>query len=347
MTVYPKGTTINDRYVLNHKLGSDGDVYEAFDRNLKTVVALKLLHPVGGTAQSWDEAQRLKALESSCLVPVLNADVVTNSDLRYIVTPIMDGGDLEDLARDVGLSVRTAINYTTHIAAGVSRIHSAGMIHRDIKPANVLLQTGSVVVSDLEFCEILDANGEASRTGSFCTLAPEAAPDDGRCSRLTDVYSVAATAFYLLSGQYPVDHHLPKSEQRDRIQAGQLRDLTDIAPHVPQSVRAVIRKGLAVVPADRHQTVDLLASALTNAMKGRRDWTRVAHAAPHAYCVRGERFKSRSGVVMCSISSSGGYRVQARIDSATARQVPGEPDQSIADTALARTVRDCVKRLSA
>ena len=71
---------MNDRYVFTRKLGSDGDVYEAHDRHLDRQVAIKLLHPVGGVVQSWDEAQRLERLRSRFLVDVINADVVIKSD---------------------------------------------------------------------------------------------------------------------------------------------------------------------------------------------------------------------------------------------------------------------------
>lgn len=345
-TILPKGTTINDRYVLDRKLGSDGDVYLAHDKYLRDAVAVKLLHPVGGQSQAWDEAQLLKNLGSRCLVPVLNADVVINSDIRFIVTPVMSGGDLENHARGIGVSVRTAIHYVGPIAAGISRIHAEGMVHRDIKPANALLSGSDVIVSDLQFCEIVDASGRASRNGSFCTLAPEAAPDSGFCSKLTDIYSLAATAFYLLSGEYPVDHRLPRAEQRELIACGKVRDLADVAPHVPQSVRAVVRKGLALDPKSRHGSVDEFAYAIANAMNGRRDWRRVEHPT-HLHCVRGDAFNSRSAVVVCAVPADGGASIQARIDSAATRRVSGEQDQVITLSRLPISIRDVVKRLSA
>jgi hypothetical protein len=144
---YPPGTTINGRYELGVKLGSDGSVYQAHDRHLDTTAALKILHPIGGTAQSWDEAKRLEHLRSRFLVDVINADVITSSDLRFIVTPLLTGGDLENAAKGVGLCVRDAVRFSQQISTGVARIHAAGMVHRDIKPANVLLQGDEALVS--------------------------------------------------------------------------------------------------------------------------------------------------------------------------------------------------------
>ena len=123
-------------------MGTDGSVYVAYDRHLDARVALKVLHPIGGVAQSWDEAKRLEQLRSRFLVDVINADVVTSSDLRFIVTPLLQAGDLETAAAPVGLGVRDAARFVQQIATGVGRIHAAGMVHRDIKGSSTLSVVG-------------------------------------------------------------------------------------------------------------------------------------------------------------------------------------------------------------
>jgi serine/threonine-protein kinase len=280
----PPGTTVNDRYVLNGKLGSDGDVYKAHDRYLDQEVALKLMHPDGGgTPQSWDEAKRLEQLRSRFIVPVINADVVISSDIRFVTTPLLSHGDLEAVSRPHGICVGLAVRFGHQIASGIDTVHAAGMVHRDIKPANVLKEGDTVLVSDVAFCSLLDADGRAPRNGSWCTLAPEAAPDDGYCSVATDVYSLAATTFYLLSSEYPVDHRLPPEEQKALITAGAVRDVGDIAPHVPRAVAMVVRRGLNVDPSARHPSAEAFGNALATALGRRRVWRRVHHDG-HAYC---------------------------------------------------------------
>lgn len=297
--VLPAGTTINDRYELKGKLGSDGDVYEAHDRYLDKTVALKLLYPDGGTPQPWDEAKRLEQLRSRFIVPVLNADVVTSSDIRFITTPLLPQGDLEADACPFGLSVATAVRFGHQIAAGVDAIHTAGMVHRDIKPANALREGDIVLVSDVAFCSLLDDDGEAPRNGSWCTLAPETAPDDGLCSISSDVYSLAATVFYLLSGEYPVDHTLPLGEQQSLIAAGALRDISEVAPHVPRAVAMVVRRSMSINPAARHASASDFGNALVTGMGQRRDWCRAAHAG-HAYCAESAASGGRKAVAVCS-----------------------------------------------
>ena len=320
--VLPLGATINDRYELNGKLGSDGDVYAAYDRYLDKTVALKLLYPEDGAPQSWDEAKRLEQLRSRFIVPVLNADVVMTSDIRFITTALLPEGDLEADARDLGLSVAAAVRFGHQIAAGVDAIHAAGMVHRDIKPANILREGDIVLVSDVAFCSLLDGNGEAPRNGSWCTLAPETAPQYGLCSISSDVYSLAATVFYLLSGEYPVDHRLPLAEQQALIASGAFRDISDLAPHVSRAVAMVVRRSMSVDPATRHASTADFGNALVTAVGQRRDWCRTAHAG-HIYCAQSPASGGRKAVTVCSESAPQGKIKMRAFHPGTGRAVSG------------------------
>lgn len=336
--VLPSGTTINDRYELNVKLGSDGDVYEAQDRYLDKTVALKLLYPDGGTPASWDEAKRLEQLRNRFIVPVLNADVVTSSDIRFITTPLLPHGDLEADGRPLGLSVAAAVRFGHQIAAGVDAIHAAGMVHRDIKPANALREGDIALVTDVAFCSLLNEDGEAPRNGSWCTLAPETAPDDGVCSISSDIYSLAATVFYLLSGEYPVDHTLPRREQQSLIAAGDLRDIAEVAPHVPRSVSMVVRRGMSVNPASRHGTASAFGNALATAMGQRRDWKRTSHVG-HTYCAQSPASRGRKAVAVCSELASQGKITMRAFHPGTGRAVSGVSERVVATSRSSAALR--------
>jgi serine/threonine protein kinase len=336
--VQPPGTSVNDRYVLGAKLGSDGDVYEAYDRHLGQTVALKLLHPESGVPQAWDEAKRLEQLRSNFVVRVLNADVVQTSDIRFITTELLPDGDLEAEAREHGLSVALAVRFGHQIAAGIDTIHAAGMIHRDIKPANSLRRGDDVLVSDVAKCSILDDDGYAPRDGSWCTLAPEAAPDDGLCSVATDVYSLAATVFFLLSGEYPIDHRLPLRRQQALIASGAMRDISDLAPHVPRAIATVLRRGMRVDPSDRYDSANAFGNALVTAMGRRRDWYRIAHPG-HLYCAASPAFGARNAIAVCAETTADGKIKMRAFHPGTGRAVAGSDQRSAATSRQARTLR--------
>jgi eukaryotic-like serine/threonine-protein kinase len=342
----PPGTVVNDRYELLRKLGSTGWVYEGHDRNLDVKVALKFLKPDEATSAAgpWDEARRLEQLRSRFLLRVLNADVVRDLDVRFIATQIVDLGDLEAAAAGVGLSVSEAVRVIQHTAAGLDRIHAAGMVHRDVKPGNVLLDGDVALLADLEYCELLDKHGRADRKGTWCTVAPEAvAESEGYCSIVTDVYSLAATAFYALTGEYPVDHRLPVQDQVKLIKAGQVREARDLAPHVPQSVGTVVRAGLRLDPTQRTQTPLGFSNALAHAARDTRDWRREDHAG-HRMCLIGDPHGPKTAVRICCIDDEqNGVTVAAR--HATGRRIANVADRSVKLRDLPKTVRALIRDL--
>lgn len=344
-TGLPLGTVVNDRYELLRKLGSTGSVYEVHDRNLDIHAALKFLNPGDGAGIGgpWDEARRLEQLQSRFLLPVRNADVVHALDVRFIVTPIVTLGDLEAAAGGAGLALSDAVRVIQQTAAGLDRIHAAGMVHRDVKPGNVLLDGDVALLADLEFCELLDEHGRAGRNGTWCTLAPEAVPESGGyCSVPGDVYSLAATAFYAFAGEYPVDHRLPRLEQVQLIEAGRLRELRDLAPHVPQSVGTVIRAGLRVDPAERTQTPLDFSNALAHAARNMRDWRR-DDCPGHHLCLIGQPKSPKGEVRICCVDEAEGISMAAR--HATGRRIAKIADRMVRPRDLAKALRTLIRDL--
>ncbi|MFJ2367862.1 serine/threonine-protein kinase [Microbacterium sp. NPDC087665] len=345
VNVLPEGTTVNDRYVLARKLGSDGEVYQAHDRHLDQTVALKILRPDAGAPQSWDEAKRLEQLRSRYIVPIINADVIGNSDLRYIVTQLLPDGDLESEAAPHGLPSSLAARYGQHIATGLDAVHAMGMLHRDVKPANALLEGDIAVVSDVEFCVVPNVDGFAPRTGSWCTLAPEVAAFDGACTVYSDVYSLAATVYYLLSGEYPVDHRIDRAEQQRRIAGGELRPLSELAPHVPRALAAVVKRGLSFEPQHRHESAEAFGNALATAAGGKRSWRRVAHPG-HQFCAEGQALGQRAAVGVCSEPSATGTVLVRAFHLASGRRIATGQRSAVRHGRLSGTIRSVISALS-
>lgn len=336
----PKGTWINDRYRLGDRLGSGQSavVYEAWDEHLHREVAIKLLDPTGGVPATWHEARVLEQLRSDYLLPVLNADVITESDIRYIATPIMRNGDLEGVAKDVGVCATRAVAWGSQLAWGLQRVHDAGLLHRDVKPGNAFVnKDGSVLLADLGKATAFTLGTPAPRDGSWVTLAPETAPDNGVCSIASDVYALGATVFYLLAGCYPVDHRLGPSELQAAILAGRRRKLLDVAPHVSRSLRGIVETAMAADPTERYSSAMEFGNALAGASLHARDWERHLQHTGHQFCINGKANGTSGAVSICAIAADTRIQIRARL--ASGRRPPGLPDQLVRPRDLGKALR--------
>lgn len=300
----PPGNRIGDRYEVLRYVGNGraGEVYQVFDHNFSKQMALKLLRPQAGQPATWDEAQVLKRLESDYLLPVYNADVAFPSDLRYITMPFMSGGDLETATKPKGVELALAVRWGAQIASAVDRVHDEGLLHRDIKPGNVFLDSGDdSLLGDLGLAVRIRPDGTAPPAGTLVTAAPEVLGQGGYCSKRSDVYSLAATVFYLICGRYPVNRRGSELDVYNRVISGDRRRLRDLAPHVSQALGNVIERSLAMDPRDRAASALAFANQLGYARRYARSWRLISDHDDHPICLKGSQKRLAKGLTMCSV----------------------------------------------
>ena len=200
--------------------------------------------------------------------------------MPYIVMPYMVGGTLaEYLQRNGPLALEEARSYLEQVAAALDYAHTHGCVHCDVKPGNLLLdEAGNVALSDFGIVHLLNVVNEAqapgkaiAKTGSETLMgtpdyvSPEQAlgePLDGR----SDVYSLAATLYDLLTGNPPFRAETPIALALMHVHeaatpVGLLR--ADVTPQID----FVISKALAKWPEERFQTAGAFAMAFTLAVK--------------------------------------------------------------------------------
>ncbi|GAA1872336.1 hypothetical protein GCM10009836_61560 [Pseudonocardia ailaonensis] len=319
---YPDGTVFNGRYEVRGFLGrgAAGAAYKVFDAHLGVEVALKLLDPVGGGPAAWSEAQVLEKLGGDYLLPVHNADVIAGTDIRFITTKLMTGGDIATACQRLGVAIATATAWSSQIAHAAERLHSYGLLHRDIKPGNCFLgEDGYAYLADLGMAISIDPSGTSLPDGTPVTVAPEVLdPQSGYCSVKSDVFSLGATTFFMITGEYPVaDTGQGKAQYLDDVRSGKGRRLRELSPHATKSMAIVIERALSKNPEDRQTSALEFANQLATATIHRRSWHRVEHAGHH-WCLEAPKEKTRQGAVICTNGASPGYRIESKTSSGRA-----------------------------
>jgi hypothetical protein len=215
----PAGSEIPPERVGGYRLlrslgaGGMGAVYEAEDTASGRRVALKLIAP--DYADSTDAVERFRregrlasTLSHPRCVFVLAAD--EEAGRPYIVMELMPGRTLGDLVAEQGpMEPATAVKRILDVIEGLQEAHRLGFIHRDVKPSNCFLDAeGRVKVGDFGLAKSLAPVNSLTRTGSFLGTLLFAAPEQIKGEPVdaqTDLYAVAATLYYLLTGRAPFD----------------------------------------------------------------------------------------------------------------------------------------------
>lgn len=264
-------------YRLVKALGSGGmgQVYEAEDPNTGTRVAVKLLSRRLSTNPASVERFRQEGRLASQLshprcVFVLRAD--TDNGRPFIVMELMPGRTLKDEVDERGpLPVKEAVEYMLDVIDGLIEAHRLGVIHRDVKPSNCFLTSdGRVKVGDFGLSKSLanETGKQLTHSGTFLGTVLFAPPEQIKHEPVgydSDVYSVAATLYYLLAAQAPHQH--------DSLTAVLAKAISEPAPplrpkrpEVPAELERAILKGLERDRTRRFQSLEEFRDALADVL---------------------------------------------------------------------------------
>jgi serine/threonine protein kinase len=191
--------------------GGMGDVYEAEEVTSGRRAALKLVRAEYATSEEaverfQQEGELASRLSHPRCVFVLAAD--QHEGRPYMVMELMTGETLNDLVKDNGrLPVEVAIRKILDVIDGLEEAHRLGLVHRDVKPSNCFLEAnGRVKIGDFGLAKSLLGEAHLTKTGTFLGTPLFAAPEQIKHETVdaqSDVYSVAATLYFLLTGQAP------------------------------------------------------------------------------------------------------------------------------------------------
>lgn len=247
-----------DRYRILEKLGKGGfgEVYRARDTRLERDVALKLNldETDQGRRQFEKSARYLAGLLHSNLPQVLDFFSLPNGD-QYLVMEFIDGTDLAELCSSVhGLpSLAQALAWMDEILDAVNYLHTRPqpVIHRDIKPANIRIDsTGHPYLVDFGIAKTYDPVKRTTMGAKAYTpgySAPEQYGNEPTDAQ-SDLYSLGATFYTLLTGQAPpdsIDLLLSKTSPTP---------VHRLNPSVPEAVSREIETAMQVEKSRRHRT---------------------------------------------------------------------------------------------
>jgi serine/threonine protein kinase len=200
--------------------GSHSSVMKAWDSEAGKYVALKIIKEGGGSehiARFLKEAKSMVGLEHSGIATVYEAGKVDLSDgARAFVSMEFVEGETLDQVRARGLQVQKAAQIIRDAALAVDYAHSKGILHKDLKPKNIMLGfDGRTRVTDFGLALVSATLGPTddsllSRTiqvaGNPSYMSPEQAlARTGDIKERSDVYSLGATLYFLLTGRPPFD----------------------------------------------------------------------------------------------------------------------------------------------
>ena len=246
-------------------------VYLARDVRHDRPVALKLLNPelgaVLGVERFLAEIKVTANLQHPNLLPLFDSGEA--GGLLFYVMPYVEGESLRaKLQREKQLPIDDAIRIAVAVADALDYAHSNSVIHRDLKPENILLQHGQPVVADFGIAlAVTKAGGNRiTQTGlSLGTpqyMSPEQATGDRVIDGRSDIYSLAAVTYEMLTGEPP---HIGHTSQAiiARVLTDKPRPIRATRSAVPEHIEQALARALEKLPADRFNTAREFADALT------------------------------------------------------------------------------------
>lgn len=246
--------------------GGMGRVYLAEHATMLRPVALKTLPP--------ERMRQAKAVERfyaeiRAAGRLLHPNIVTAFDagcvdgVHYLAMEYVNGPTLSALVAESGpLAIGDAVSAIRDAARGLSHAHAAGIVHRDIKPSNLMrTRDGTVKIVDLGLAAASVAvTGTSGRTsdsgrliGTIAFMSPEQLENPDAVDARSDIYSLGATFYFLLTGRPPYE-----GEFLDQVRGHRhdpLPELFAVRPDVDLRLEHVLHRMMAKKPQDRYASL--------------------------------------------------------------------------------------------
>ena len=266
-----------DRYELLNFLGKGGmgSVYRARDKRLDRIVAIKFVLGADPkmTTRFLYEARAQSRVDHPNICRVYEVGEVAGR--AYIALQFVRGEPLHRVAKQLSLDEKVTV--MRDIASAVHEAHRLSIVHRDLKPSNVLVERTEdgrwfPVVMDFGLARELSVDPSTADSevvqGTPAYMSPEQVRGDASAiDRRSDVYSLGATLYELMTGQVPFAE-TSMALILTRLMNEEPPPPRDLVPDLPTDLEIIILQCLAKDPAHRYPSARALADDLDRYLDG-------------------------------------------------------------------------------
>jgi len=254
--------------------GGMGVVYRARQKSLNREVAVKMI--LAGQFASKEHVQRFQTeahaaarLDHNAIVPIF--EIGEFEGHHFFSMKLIEGGDLSKQLSQHRDDLRGLVEALSKVTDAVHHAHTRGILHRDLKPANILIdQTGMPFVTDLGLARNVEGGSGSTQTGEIMGtpsyMSPEQASGSPDITTATDIYSLGAILYEILTGRPPFKGATPMETVMQVVSEN---------PQSPSSLGAtdkelesICLKCLSKEPSDRYSSAGELSADLNRWING-------------------------------------------------------------------------------